>query len=101
VDAAAGALARAGAWLAAAADGRVREAGARRLAMTLGRTLELALLVSHAQWCLDEGRGRRAAAAARRLARHGVDLVGPFEGGDGAGHDALDEAALLLDDGGR
>jgi hypothetical protein len=52
-----------------------REAGARRLSLTLGRALEAALLAEHAQWCLDHGRGARAAAAARRLARHGLDLV--------------------------
>jgi alkylation response protein AidB-like acyl-CoA dehydrogenase len=97
VDAASGALAVALRWLEAARDGRAREAGARRLALTLGRTLELALLVSHAQWGLDGGRGRRAVAAARRLARHGVDLLGPFERAGGAGDDALDEAGLLLE----
>lgn len=48
------------------------EAGARELALTLGRTLSLAQLIGHAGWCLDHGRGERAAAAARRFARHGV-----------------------------
>jgi alkylation response protein AidB-like acyl-CoA dehydrogenase len=52
------------------------EAGARRLAMTLGRSLALALLAQHAQWCLDHGHGGRAAAAARRFALSGVDLIG-------------------------
>jgi alkylation response protein AidB-like acyl-CoA dehydrogenase len=52
------------------------EAGARRFAMTLGRTLELALLARHAQWCLDHGHGPRMAAAARRFAQSAVDLVG-------------------------
>ncbi len=52
------------------------EAGARRFAMTLGRSLELALLSQHAQWCIDHGHGGRAAAAARRFAANGVDLVG-------------------------
>lgn len=51
------------------------EAGARRLAMTLGRSLELALLTNHAQWCLDHGHGPRAAAAARRFALTGVDQI--------------------------
>ena len=36
--------------------------------MTLGRSLELALLAGHAQWCLDHGHGPRMAAAARRFA---------------------------------
>lgn len=48
------------------------EAGARDLALTLGRTLSLSLLLGHAGWCLREGRGGRAAAAVRRFARHGV-----------------------------
>jgi acyl-CoA dehydrogenase len=53
------------------------EAGARRFALTLGRSLELALLARHAQWCLDNGRdGDRMAAAARRFAQNGIDLVG-------------------------
>ncbi|OFX22592.1 MAG: acyl-CoA dehydrogenase [Anaeromyxobacter sp. RBG_16_69_14] len=51
------------------------EAGARRFALTLGRALEVALLCEHAQTCLDAAQGGRAAAAARRLARHGVDLI--------------------------
>jgi len=51
------------------------EAGARRLAMTLGRSLSLALLVGHAQWCLDHGFGPRTAAAARRFAMTAVDQI--------------------------
>jgi hypothetical protein len=55
------------------------EAGARRLALTLGRSLSLALLTGHAQWCIDHspwhGHGARAAAAARRFALTGVDLI--------------------------
>lgn len=78
VEAARSAVARAHAWLAGTA-GPASEAGARRLSLTLGRTLELALLVSHAQWCLDHDRGPRALAAARRLARHGVDLIAAEE----------------------
>ena len=52
------------------------EAGARRLAMTLGRTLALALLVDHARDQLQRGAGRRALAAARRFVRNGIDLLG-------------------------
>lgn len=58
------------------------EAGARRFALTLGRTLELALLVEHAQWCLDHGFGPRTAAAARRFALNGVDLLAPVDAAD-------------------
>jgi len=62
------------------------EAGARRFALTLGRSLELALLSQHAQWCIDNGHGGRAAAAARRFAANGVDLVQDM---------ALDDTKLL------
>ena len=51
------------------------QAGARRLALTLGRALEVALLCEHAQAARDAGWGGRAAASARRLARQGIDLV--------------------------
>src|SRR5262249_28809129 len=51
------------------------EAGARRFALTIGRTLELALSAEHADWCLANNRGTRAADAARRLAREGVDRI--------------------------
>ena len=64
------------AWVTGAASEPARlEAGARRFALTLGRSLELAYLCAHAQWCLDHGRGPRSAAAARRFAQHGVDQL--------------------------
>jgi hypothetical protein len=71
------AVARAQAWReAAAARGPdALEAGARRFALTLGRALEVALAVQHAQWSIDHERDGRAAAAATRLARRGVDLI--------------------------
>ena len=58
------------AWMNdASARGRdALEAGARRFALTLGRTLELALLTRHAQWALDQEGDQRPAAAARRFA---------------------------------
>ena len=69
-------LEHAGQWLARAMGERaLLEGGARRFSMTMGRCTELALLAHHAQWCLDNGRGQRAAAAARRFACHGVDLI--------------------------
>jgi acyl-CoA dehydrogenase len=71
------ALEHAGAWLEAArAKGLPElEEGARRLAMTLGRAIELALLVDHGAWEKAHGKGGRTLAAARRFARHGVDLI--------------------------
>lgn len=78
VDAAHGALEHARAWVAGAMeDPATLEAGARRFSLTLGRTLELALLSAHAQWCLDHGHGPRSKAAARRFASQGVDLIQP------------------------
>jgi alkylation response protein AidB-like acyl-CoA dehydrogenase len=53
-----------------------QEAGARRFALTLGRTLSLALLVEHADWAIArDGGDARAASAARRFARIGVDWL--------------------------
>jgi acyl-CoA dehydrogenase len=42
-------------WLHEAQNSTL-EAGARRFAMTLGRTMELALLIKHAQWSQDQER---------------------------------------------
>jgi len=78
-EAAARAFANARGWLASTQDAHeLLAGGARRLAQSLGRALELSLLCAHAQWCLEQGKGRRAAAAARRLARQGIDLVDPL-----------------------
>ena len=51
------------------------EAGARRFSLTLGRTMELVLLIKHAQWSQDHEDDARATAAARRFSRSGVDLI--------------------------
>ncbi|HET7230713.1 MAG TPA: acyl-CoA dehydrogenase family protein [Longimicrobium sp.] len=72
------AVERAAGWLREArrAGEAQVQADARRFAMTLGRALETALLAHHAQWALDRGDGRPAAAA-RRLAANGIDLIAP------------------------
>jgi hypothetical protein len=57
----------------------VLEAGARRFSLTLGRTIELALLIKHAQWSQDHEHDGRATATARRFAASGIDLI--FETG--------------------
>ncbi|MCB1057771.1 MAG: acyl-CoA dehydrogenase, partial [Acidobacteria bacterium] len=58
------------AWLAATADDRAAlEAGARRFALALGRSLELALVVRHAAWAARHGDPAPAAAARRLAAR--------------------------------
>ena len=71
------ALNHAESWLreAQAADRSVLEAGARRFALTLGRAIELALLIRHAQWSLDREQDNRSAASARRFAQAAVDLI--------------------------
>lgn len=76
VEVARAAFRHASEWVGAAMAQPDRlEAGARRFALTLGRSLELALLVDHAQWCLDHGHGPRTAAAARRFAQSRIDLI--------------------------
>jgi len=76
VQAALRAVERAAAWLREARHAGEAEvqAGARRFALTLGRALEATLLAGHAQWALDRG-DPRPAAAARRLAANGIDLI--------------------------
>ena len=68
------ALDHAASWLADAerAGPPALEAGARRFALTLGRTMELALLIRHAQWSHD-------CAAARRFASSGIDLIVDYD----------------------
>jgi len=72
------AIARAERWLGEASGraGAAVEAGARRFALTVGRATALALLVEHAAWALTHERDPRPAAAARRFAQAGVDLIG-------------------------
>ncbi len=65
-----GALGHAGRWWTGA-----DEAGARRFALTLARSLELALLLKQAAWSAEEGREGDPLAAARRFADHGADLL--------------------------
>jgi acyl-CoA dehydrogenase len=51
------------------------ESGARRFSLTLGRTMELVLLINHAQWSHDHEHDGRASASARRFGSSGVDLI--------------------------
>jgi alkylation response protein AidB-like acyl-CoA dehydrogenase len=74
-EAAARALEHAVAWGRRAASRPAElEAGARRLGLTLGRALEVALACAHAQACLAKG-NRRPLPLALRLAANGVDAV--------------------------
>ncbi len=71
-----GSFPRAGNWLieTMGRDPLDVEAGARRFALTLGRSVELALLVRQGQHDLTRGDGRARAAAAR-FARERFDLI--------------------------
>ena len=68
----------AGAWLMKTVEAggpKAVEAGARRLALTLGRAMELALLVREATRSKKHADHERPTAAARRFWRNGVDLI--------------------------
>jgi acyl-CoA dehydrogenase len=77
-------------WLREAmAEGQtLLEFGARRFALTLGRSLSLALLIEHAQWSLDHEQSAQARAAALRFAQREIDLIRPMN---------LQEAFLLAE----
>lgn len=62
-------LTRAAEWSARVADRYERQAGARRFAMSLGRGLQLALLIEHAQWSLIEEHSEAALVLAQRFSR--------------------------------
>jgi hypothetical protein len=62
-------------WLQSGQEPELLQAGARRLALTLARSLQLALLCEHAQWMLDHGGDRRGYAAALRYSRLPTDLM--------------------------
>ncbi len=70
-----GAVERAALWLQSGQEREMLQANARRLAMTLGRALQLALLCEHAQWLLERDGDRRGLAAALRYSRLPVDLM--------------------------
>src|SRR5215213_6167896 len=68
------ALDHAASWLAQV-EGDALEAGARRFSLTLGRAVELALLIKHAQWALDYKEDRKSLESAQRFASVGVDHI--------------------------
>ena len=75
------------------------EAGARRYALTLGRSLELAYLCRQAQGSLDQEKDPRPAAAARRLRAHGVDRIReelPPEDAGLLGNDTIDGTPTVV-----
>ncbi len=62
-------------WVREHGDAVQVQSHARRVAMTIGRALELAFLVEHARWELDASGGRASVAAAVRFAAAPVDLL--------------------------
>jgi alkylation response protein AidB-like acyl-CoA dehydrogenase len=62
-------------WVREHGDAFQVQSHARRVAMTIGRALELAFLVEHARWELDTAGGRSTLAAAVRFAAAPVDLL--------------------------
>ena len=62
-------------WVREHGDAVQMQSHARRIAMTIGRALELGLLVEHARWELECGGGRATLAAAVRFAAASVDLL--------------------------
>ncbi len=68
------ALSHAASWFSEAIHPE-REAGARALAMTIGRATALLLLARHAQWLLDREGDRRGCYAAVIFSRRGIDLI--------------------------
>jgi acyl-CoA dehydrogenase len=76
-EAAVRAVDHAQAWLLKTMEGgpHAVEAGARRLPLTLGRALELGFLVREATRSKKHEDHAKPAAAARRLAKNGVDLI--------------------------
>lgn len=56
-------------WLGTRRDRVELQAGGRRFAMALGRSIQLALLCEHAQWALVSEKTTRALALARRFSR--------------------------------
>ncbi len=84
----------AAAWASQARDRgpAALEHGARRLAMTLGRALQAALLAQQAQHDLDVHADARGLAVARRFAAQGVDLL------EVPGEGLAEDAALARDE---
>jgi acyl-CoA dehydrogenase len=71
-------------WLESQKDAAHLQSAARRAAVTLGRALQLALLIEHAQWELDSGYAQSTLAAAARFAGASVDQMADIDPADSA-----------------
>jgi acyl-CoA dehydrogenase len=73
-------------WRQQHGDAAQLQAGARRMAMTIGRAWQLALLIEHAQWCQDNDKDddadAAAVAAAVRFAAQPIDLLADIRADD-------------------
>ncbi|MFP4227348.1 MAG: acyl-CoA dehydrogenase family protein [Salinivenus sp.] len=71
------ALAEAGRWWSqqSSRSSEIQEAHARRLALTLGASLEVLYTARHAQWALDTQQDARSAAATERLAARRLNAL--------------------------
>lgn len=69
-------------WRQQHGDAARLQSGARRLAMTIGRAWQLALLIEHAQWCQDNGADDSAVAAALRFAAVPIDVLADIQPAD-------------------
>ena len=72
------ALTHAAHWLSEQ-SARSREAGARALAMTIGRATALLLMARQAQWLLDHDGDRRGHHSTLLFSRSGIDLIDEFD----------------------
>ena len=72
------------AWLRRNSDSANMQAGARRIAMTLGRAWQLALLCEHGQWSLTNDGDRSGIVAATRFAATLIDVLPDYDPGDAA-----------------
>ncbi|MGD8477839.1 MAG: acyl-CoA dehydrogenase family protein [Burkholderiales bacterium] len=69
-----GALRHAARWLSQA-QAEALEAGARRLALTIGRAMAALLLARHAQWLVDHDGDRHGCHSASIFCGRGIDLI--------------------------
>ena len=71
-----------GAWLKDNSESVLLQAGARRVAITIGRAWQLMLLIEQAQWQLDTDNDRSGIAAATRFAASPIDILATVSPGD-------------------
>jgi len=62
-------------WATSGPDPRQLQGGARRFALTLGRALELAMMIEHASWAQKNGGQADATALAQRFAQTRIDQI--------------------------